>query len=118
MLQISVQVIWATLIKTQQLLYGFSVREQAQDVIRSRAQGKFSLLNKYTAINSFPLAFTLRGHQSRFEPDGTDVSQAVIPDFQIEDGSSIQVRETRNKFQRQLALKRFSSRCIESNLHV
>jgi len=78
----------------------------------------FFFLKKKAAINTFPLAFILRGRQSSFETSGANASQAIIPDFQIEDGSSIQIRETKNEFQRQLALKSFSARCIESNLHV
>lgn len=90
---------WTALIKRHQLLYGFSIREQAQDVVRSREQ-----------------AFILRGRQSSFGIGGTNAPQEIFPDFQIEDGSSIQIRQTKNEFQRQLALKSFSARCIESNL--
>jgi hypothetical protein len=40
------------------------------------------------------------------------------PYFRVEDGSSIQVQETRNAFQRSLARNAFSKRCIEPNLYV
>ena len=78
-------------------------------------ESKASVMVEIGVIGSLLAAFMLRSSQSRL---GISNSQYVIPDFQIEDGSSIQIRETRNEFQRQLALKSFSARCIESNLQV
>lgn len=94
------------------------IRERAQDVVRAREQGKSCPLELKTTIDVVLLAFILRGRQSSIGVGGTNASEAVVPDFQIEDGSFIQVRETKNEFQRQLALKPFSARCIESSVSI
>lgn len=39
------------------------------------------------------------------------------PCFHVEDGSSIDVQETKNAFQRSLAHNAFSKQCIESNVY-
>lgn len=77
---------WQTVFSINRLLHGFHIREEHQDVVRARR-------------NAFELSTSGRR-----------------PYFEIEDGSSLQVSEAKNEFQRSLAQNAFSQRCIESSI--
>lgn len=81
---------WQTVLEINSLLHGFHIREEHQDVVRARRN-----------------AFMLKSSSQ---------SPGTTPYFQVEDGSSLQVQETKNYFQRSLAQNAFSQRCIESSL--
>ena len=104
---------WQTVLKNTHVLRGFQIREQNQDVVRAKRDGEQAECPQQHVLNVFQ-AFVLRpnGHPS----DATQTPQ-LNPAFEIEDGSSIQIVETKNAFQRSLALKVFSKRCIEANLY-
>jgi len=58
---------------------------------------------------SLPAAFVIKDSGSNSQ---------LLPCYQVEDGSTIQVQETKNAFQRSLAQNAFSKRCIEANLYA
>jgi hypothetical protein len=63
---------------------------------------------------------TLHMAMRKIKPDNvpTRAREAVhcIPEYQVLDASSIQIKETNSEFQKSLATNGFSSRCIEAGL--
>jgi hypothetical protein len=83
---------WQEVFQINRLLHGFQIRQENQDVVRAR--------------------------QSAFELSivpGT-TRDARKPCFQVEDGTLVEVYETKNDLQRSLARNAFSKRSIETNL--